>query len=228
MRKVIFLEGEYFHICHRGNNKQDIFYSDSDRLRFLFLILYFQSPETFANLSDWIKICLKQNGTEIERNLNNKSVELEKKILDKRIVNLINFALMPNHFHLTLQTLKDEAISLYMQRVLTSYTKYINIKYEKVGHLFQGPFTAVHINDDDQLMYLSAYIHLNPRELTDWHGKEDEYPWSSYQDYTNTNRWGKLLAIEHVLENFRLPNEYSDFVKNSGAKELDEELKTCI
>jgi len=155
-------------------------------------------------------------------------VELEKKILDKRIVNLINFALMPNHFHLTLQTLKDEAISLYMQRVLTSYTKYINIKYEKVGHLFQGPFTAVHINDDDQLMYLSAYIHLNPRELTDWHGKEDEYPWSSYQDYTNTNRWGKLLAIEHVLENFRLPNEYSDFVKNSGAKELDEELKTCI
>ena len=40
-----------------------------------------------------------------------------------------------------------------------------NIKYEKNGHLFQGPYKIVHINDDRQLMHISTYIHRNPLEV---------------------------------------------------------------
>ncbi|PIU99599.1 MAG: hypothetical protein COS58_01470 [Candidatus Tagabacteria bacterium CG03_land_8_20_14_0_80_41_22] len=51
MRKIKIVPGEYYHIYNRGNNKQNIFLDNRDWARFLFLILYFQSPECFYNLS---------------------------------------------------------------------------------------------------------------------------------------------------------------------------------
>ena len=105
-----------------------------------------------------------------------------------------------------------------MQRVLLSYTKYFNTKYEKTGHVFQGTYKANHIATEQQLTYLSAYIHRNPRELLNWRNKEHSYPWSSFRDY-NSNRWGKTLSPEIVLDTFETFNDYKDFVKKSGAKE---------
>ena len=72
---------------------------------------------------------------------------------------------MPNHFHLIVKEVKEGGISAYMQRVLNAYTKYYNAKHDTSGHLFQGPFRAIHIADNDQLLYVSAYIHLNCREI---------------------------------------------------------------
>ena len=62
-----------------------------------------------------------------------------------------------------------------MQRILNAYTKYFNAKYKKTGHLFQGPFKAVHIERNEQLLHLSAYIHRNPREIKGWKNREHLY-----------------------------------------------------
>ncbi len=217
MRKIPIAEGEYYHIFNRGNNKQTIFLDTRDKIRFLFLIIYFQAYIFFENIGRQVSYFIKNEVFNIDR-------DLEKKLLNKRNVELINFVLMPNHFHLTLCEFKEGGISQYMQRVLCAYTKYFNTRYKKSGHLFQGPYKAVNIKNNDQLLYLSTYIHRNPRELTGWKNKEYMYPWSSYRDYLKNNRWGKLLKQDIILKQFSSKKEYDDFIKSSPAKELIENL----
>ncbi len=125
---------------------------------------------------------------------------------------------MPNHFHILMREIKTGGISKYMERIQKAYTKYFNAKYEKTGHLFQGPFQIVHIKNNDQLLYLSSYIHRNPREIKEWEDKEHQYPWSSYQDYIKENRWEKLLKTDIISGQFSSPEDYKNFVDSSVAK----------
>ena len=55
MRKESTAPGEYYHVLNRGNNKEDIFFDDKDRARFLFLITHLQSPVSFKNISREVK-----------------------------------------------------------------------------------------------------------------------------------------------------------------------------
>ena len=119
--------------------------------------------------------------------------DLIKEIIESRYVELVCFTLMPNHFHLILKESKENGISRYMQRILNSYTKYFNVKNELSGHLFQGPFKMVHIEDDPQLLYLSAYIHRNIKEVKNSKEEEYNFSYSSFQDYLARNRWGRVV-----------------------------------
>ena len=218
MRRDNLAPGEYYHVFNRGNNKQDIFIDRRDWARLLFLVIYFQSPLNFYNMGRQISYLVKHR-------MFNIPDDVEADIIKNRAVELVGFTLMPNHFHLILRELKEGGISKYMQRILNAYTKYFNTRHEKVGHLFQGPYKMVRISNNEQLLYLSTYIHHNPRELKDWRDKEDSYPWSSYQDYITENRWNKLLENSIVMEQFKNKNGYRQFVKTSPAKNLlDEEL----
>lgn len=209
--------GEYYHVFNRGNNKQQIFFDQRDFSRLLFLILYFQSPVNFYNLG-------RQASYFVKHRMFNMSDEIDKEVIKKRNVSLIGFALMPNHFHLIVREIKEGGISKYMQRTLNSYTKYFNTKYDRIGHLFQGPYKAVHVKNNEQLLYLSTYVHRNPREVKDWEDVEEKYPWSSYQDYIGENRWGNLLENKLITAQFADKKEYLEFVKTSQAKLFDEEL----
>ncbi len=217
MRNISIVEGEYYHIFNRGNNKQQIFLDNKDWVRFLFLIIYLQSPMIFQNISREVNDFVKNRVF----NINKKDLE---EILKDRYVSLIGFAIMPNHFHLILYGQKENGISQYMQRVLCAYTKYFNTKYKKNGHLFQGPYKAVHIKDNKQLLYLSSYIHKNPQNIKQWKNRAEFYPWSSYQDYTKENRWGNLLTTDLIADQFSDRNDYLNFVKSSTAKDFSKNL----
>jgi len=214
MRTTSIEVGEYYHILNRGNYKQPIFKDERDWARFLFLILHLQSPTNFPQINRVVSSFVKSSA------FDNISAERVNEILDKRYVELVGFALMPNHFHLIVHEKEEGGIATYMHRILTSTTKYFNIKYRSTGHLFQGPYKAVHVTDNDQLLYLSAYVHRNPRELNGWKNKEHEYVWSSYQDYIGENRWSELLKTDIVLDQFKNKNEYKNFIETSAAKEL--------
>ena len=130
---------------------------------------------------------------------------------------------MPNHFHFLIKATKDGGIKKYMQRVGTAYAKYFNTKYQQTGHLFQGGFKSVHVASNSQLLHLSSYIHKNPREIKSWHGRETKYPWSSYQDYVKKNRWGKLLNLDPIMEQFDDHQEYEKWVRDNPAKEFKDD-----
>jgi putative transposase len=212
MRKEKIVQDEYYHILNRGNGKQSIFLEERDTIRFLFSILYFQSPINLFNISRQVNYFTKHQEFKISENV-------IKEILSNRYVELVAFILMPNHFHLILKEAGENGISKYMQRILNSHTKYFNTKNKISGHLFQGPFKSIHIEDDPQLLYLSAYIHNNIKDLKGWVGKEDAYPWSSFQDYIGKNRWGDLLKTNIIKKQFPDNNRYKSFIENSGAKE---------
>lgn len=69
---------------------------------------------------------------------------------------------MPNHFHFLIEQTADKGIASHMQRFINSYAHYVNIKYKRVGPLFQGLFKGVLIESDEQFLHVSRYIHLNP------------------------------------------------------------------
>ncbi len=221
MRPIKIVPGEHYHIFNRGNNKQLIFLDDKDRIRFLFLILHLQASTFFPKISRHTAKYGKHRVFDIG---NETLEEIEK----YRYVWLVNFALMPNHFHLTIFEKEENGVAQYMQRVLNGYTKYFNVKYQKSGHLFQGPFKAVHIETNEQLLHLSAYIHKNPKEITEWKNKIHLYPWSSFQDYIDKNRWSKLLKTKIVTSQFYNNKEYKNFVETSSAKEMREKLDDAI
>jgi len=210
--------GEYYHIFNRGAHKNTIFKDKYDWVRFLFNILYSQSSATFPNKSRITKSFSSEAGFSGTGHI--------ETILQTRGVELIAFCLMPNHFHLIVKEMNESGIASYMQRIQNAYTKYFNEKYHSSGHVFQGRYRSVHVKDDRQLTYLSAYIHRNPRELRKWKNKEFEYPWSSLQDYTKANRWGGLIVPDIIASQFGMTknSNYADFVRTSTAKMFDEEI----
>ena len=213
MRYENFAKNEHYHVFSKGVNKEKIFIDDKDQVRFIFLMTHFQSPIRIYNISWYTESFLKKGS------FSTKEDKVDE-ILKKRNVELIAFVLMPNHFHFLIRNLEDSILSVYMHRILTAYSKYFNAKYNRKGHVFHGPFGAVHVKNNNQLLHLSSYIHKNPKEIGSWKNSYDQYPWSSYQDYIGLNRWGNFLSTEIVLKQFKDQAKYRDFVSTSTAKEL--------
>ena len=208
MRRT-FSPHTYYHIFNRGFEKRVIFHDERDYQRFLFSLLFLQKPisilNTSMNCSRYFKLGELLPSTE------SLIGETES------MIELINFCIMPNHFHITIKTKSEAHVSRYLQKVLASYTKYYNKKYERDGFIFGGPFKHVEVSTEQQLLYLSAYIHRNPVDLVEWQSRLSQYPWSSYSDYVNFNRWGDLLRIERIMDFYQ--DDYGSFVMGSGAKQ---------
>jgi putative transposase len=213
-RAVIEIE-ESYHVFNRGLNKQIIFKDRTDYSRMLLYLLYFQADVPITNIAYAIKQFLQTK----EFSFTEQTV---KAIIENRTVKLEAFALMPNHFHLMVRELKEGGISRYLQRIEVGFTKYFNTKYERSGYLLQGPFQSVHVENNEQALYLSAYIHKNPCEILQWRKQENNYTWSSYQDYVQENRWGKLLSTKLILDQFETKDMYKEFVDDSKAKDLSD------
>ena len=107
------------------------------------------------------------------------------------LVSIHAYALMPNHFHLLLES-KNNAknISLFMQKLMTAYTMYFNKANDRSGALFQGTYKSRHVDSDRYLRYLFAYIHANPFPIVSDNAEHVspmkailEYPYSSILDY---------------------------------------------
>ena len=217
-RETPLIEGETYHIFNRGMSKQNIFFSQQDYLRILLMILYGQSSVSILNTGRHVESYVKHQVFNIEQK------QLEE-IQKNRFVSLKSFCIMPNHFHLLVEQLEENGISKYMQKIQNSYAKYFNTKYQKSGHVLQGPFKSVHIEDNTQLLHTSAYIHRNPIEIKKWKKNYTLYPYSSLQDYVGKNRWNNLLEQNIILDQFNSKDDYKKFINTSAAKNHESELE---
>ncbi len=208
VRKINFVEGEYFHIYNRGNSKQKIFHDKQDYLYFL-LILFISNNVNNFDLNNFSK---KENAFNVKRS--------------KEIVAIGAYCLMPNHFHVLITQIEDGGISKFMQKLSTAYAMYYNKKYKRTGSLFEGKFKAEHVDTDVYLKYIFSYIHLNPIKLIypKWkkegitNKKEalhylDSYEYSSYRDFL-----GKDRKYKNIINIKPFPQYFSK--KNSFQKEI--------
>jgi len=91
------------------------------------------------------------------------------------------FCLMNNHIHLALQV-GDITLSRIMQNLSFRYTRSMNWRHNRTGHLFQGRYRAVLIDADSYLLELIRYIHLNPVRAK-LAATPEEYRWTSHRAY---------------------------------------------
>lgn len=130
----------------------------------------------------------------------------------KQIVEIVVFCLMPNHFHFLVRQLTSGGITEFISKLSNSYTKYFNIKHKRVGPLLQGEFKSVLVENNEQLLHLSRYIHLNP--LVSGLVKDlENFPWSSYLEYSGTSAQ-EICAKEIILNQFKSKTDYQEFVLN--------------
>ena len=157
-----YTENGYYHLYNRGVDKRIIFQDRDDYTRFLYLLKIYLSP--LENLQAEFPL--------LRTYLINKNLAGQ--------VDLLAYCLMPNHFHLLVHQKNKDGITKLMRQVMTSYSKYFNNRFERIGPLFQDIYKAALVDSDDYLLHLSRYIHLNPlyRGIT-----VDEYICSSYFNY---------------------------------------------
>ncbi len=91
------------------------------------------------------------------------------------------FCWMTNHLHMAVEV-GEIPLSRCMQNMAFRYTRWINGRQKRVGHLFQGRYQAVMVERDSYLLELVRYIHLNPVRagMVEAAG---EYPWSGHRGY---------------------------------------------
>lgn len=107
------------------------------------------------------------------------------------------FVLMSNHAHLMLETC-DANLSDAMHWIKTSYSVWFNRSRNRAGHLFQGRYYSVLIEDESYYLELSRYIHLNPVRAGRVKRPED-YLWSSCGDYVRNNQKWPWIDREPLL-----------------------------
>lgn len=175
-RKVSFEIDEYYHLYNRGTEKRAIFLDKHDYDHFLYLM----------------RVC-NTNKSIVTRDLGDGFDRGDT------IVDIGAYCLMPNHFHILVREKIDGGISIFMRKLLTAYSMYFNLKYERTGRLYESTFKSSHVDNDRYLKYLFAYIHLNPAKLIDKNWKEKhskkiselleyvfKYKYSSLREYTST------------------------------------------
>jgi len=136
---------------------------------------------------------------------------------------LFAYNLMPTHIHLGTVQNTDLPLSALMSKVSTSYSKYFNKKYNRVGSVFQDQFKAVIVKSNEQLLWLTAYIHNNPLKAGLVKDLKD-YPYSSHLDYIGA-RNGTLCKKDLILGQFRSAGEYEKAIMGFDENFLSGELK---
>jgi len=168
-----------------------------------------------------------------------KFVEQLTLALKKDVVVLYAYAIMPNHYHLLVETPRGN-LHEFMRRLNTAYSLYWRYKHKKPGHVFQGRYKAKLVSGDKYLLALTRYIHLNPVKGEQWnkviaaerYRQLEQYPWSSYQAYIARQ---KNLSFVHLrwlelMGGATLPvrqERYRAYIKSMILKD-DEELRKIL
>lgn len=193
-----------------------------DRWRFLQGLFLFNDQRSTANL-------LWRIERENEGRINFRILRefMEKNSTKRRpLVRIMADCLMPNHYHLIVEELQQGGITRFMHKSGTGYTMYFNKKHDRVGGLFQGPFKAIQVNNDDYLRNLIVYINvMNPAEFVESNLKEvgvrdiehimtfaKEFLWSTNQEYLGI-RDSPIIDKGVASTLFRTEKEYEDFVR---------------
>jgi len=202
-REIPLVNGEIYHILSRSIAEYKVFNDKQDCERMMKLLKYYQTDPD-CKFSDFLALkAVLQNG------FNNY---LEETAKDKEdIVQIIAYCLMPTHIHLILKQLKDNGISQYFGNILNSYSRYFNTKHKRKGPLWETKFKNVLVKNDEQLLHLTRYIHLNPVTacLVD---KPEGWSNSSYKEYIELNTRFKICQYDELLD--VKPRTYQKFVND--------------
>jgi len=130
-----------------------------------------------------------------------------------------SYCLMPNHVHLILTPNHEDGLRATLGDAHRRYTRFINARHKWTGHLWQGRFGSVAL-DEDHLAHAVRYVALNPvraklvRRARDWR-------WSSVRAHL-AGKDDALVSVAPVLE--RYP-EFAALLKSGEDEEMREAIR---
>lgn len=110
------------------------------------------------------------------------------------------YCLMPNHYHLVVET-PEGNLSKGMRQLNGMYTQASNRRHQRVGHLFQGRFKGILVDQDSYLLELARYVVLNPVRAG-LVKRQEAYLWSSYRAMAGLSPTPVWLASDAILSQF--------------------------
>ena len=139
----------YLHAYARGVDKRDTFLDPIDYKTFLLALTLSVRPNapSASIYLDWLTRGL------VPGNLTASKI---KSLFGQPNLTIISAVLMPNHFHIQLSQDKPEKAGRFFRRLITSYTKYFNARYQREGHLFSSKVKTVGFANDEQNVAIQA------------------------------------------------------------------------
>jgi len=141
-------------------------------------------------------------------------------------VGILAYVIMPNHWHLLIQTKEDKTLGKAVQWLLTAHVRRHHTRYQTIGdgHIYQGRYKSFLIKNDKHLLTVLKYIERNPVRA-----KLSSYPelwkWGSAH-----RRTAGTLKQQEILENspVPLPQDYKIWIRTAEPSELLKEIRVSV
>lgn len=170
---------------------------------------------------------------------NERFIEQLDYCLEKSRVGLYAYCLMPNHYHLFVETPMGN-VQRFMQTLNTAYAMYFRYKHKRPGHCWQGRYGAQLVQGDDYILKLTRYIHLNPVKVKGWSDRPreevlrhlNEWNWSSYPGYAGIGasegrvdyKWLELMGRTTAGRRRKAYREYSETMVSARDEKFLEDI----
>ncbi len=189
---------------------------DADRWRFLKLLRYLNDDDVPRNWEREITPALIRDNFARPHGWRKA----------KPYVSILSYCLMDNHLHLLVRERMEAGIAMFMQRLCRSMAAHYNAKYDESGALFQGPYKARVVEDDEYLQYLAAYINVkNPFEkypqgyAAALENFEVAFAWAAAYPFSSTSdfagkRYSSILDQQQTQELFSEPAAFRKYAKD--------------
>ena len=225
--------GKIYHVLNRGVDGRKIFEEDRDYLRFIHDLFEFNDQNPINNNSHHFRHQNQYN------DIGSRYIASKKHQVRKFLVELLAFAVMPNHYHLLVKPLTEDALLKFIRRLNIGYANYFNQKNKRRGTLFEGRYKSIAVENDAHFIHLPYYIHCNPLDLhaPEWRRREmknkksaieflNKYRWSSHMDYYGIKNFPSVTQREHLLQFFGGEKGYKKTFEQwlndfSGKNEID-------
>lgn len=217
------MEGNIYHLLNRGVEKRKVFLNDENYTRFIHDLKDFNTAESKGDISYYKR----------------RQSDIACPTKEKEIVDILCWALMPNHPHIMLAEKEEGSTGRFSRKIFGGYTKYFNEQNDRSGVLFQGRSKIILVQKEAHFLYLPFYIHLNPLDLFQPGWKEkgikdvrgamkflEEYRWSNYRDIIGKGdgEFSSVTNKELFFEMFQTSaKEYKkdleEWIRGGGYKE---------
>lgn len=196
MRDHPLVSGQTYHVFSRSIAGYVIFNDSDEYNRFIEVMNYYVKERPSLRYSQYTNL-----SEEYQSNLK------ELHATQKDLVDIIAFCVMPTHVHFILKQLEKGGITQYMKNVKNSYTRYFNTKHKRKGPLWDSRFKNVLVKDNEYMLHLTRYVHLNP-VTSSLVAKPEEWAYSSYQEYQKPDNrvFTEYISITH--------DKYKEFVED--------------
>jgi len=189
-------ENTFYHVFNKSIANYGIFKNPRNCHRILNILSYYNNQISQLSYSKFIK--------------KNKAFTFPNILIfqPNNLTKILSYCIMPDHYHLLIKISLDQSLPKFISIVENSFTRYFNVKNNRKGPLWQSRFKSVRIKNQEQLLHVSRYIHLNP--VTSFYvDKPEDWEFSSYKYFLKDK-----FILDEIITEFGNQNikNYQKFV----------------